>query len=79
LLVTDLGLPDGSGVQIMESLKARKTIRGIAITGLGQDEDLRRTQEAGFEMHLVKPVNFADLKEAIIRMSANVSQSGQTH
>ena len=63
----------------MESLKARKTIRGIAITGLGQDEDLRRTQEAGFEMHLVKPVNFADLKEAIIRMSANVSQSGQTH
>jgi PAS domain S-box-containing protein len=79
LLVTDLGLPDGSGIQIMEKLKVHKTIRGIAITGLGQDEDLRRTQEAGFEMHLVKPVNFADLKEAIIQMSAQKLKSDQTH
>lgn len=70
LLVTDLGLPDGCGAQIMEELKPRKSIRGIAISGLGQEEDLRRSREAGFEMHLIKPINFATLKEAIIRMSA---------
>jgi hypothetical protein len=70
LLVTDLGLPDGSGIQIMENLKLRKKIRGIALSGLGLDEDLRRTQEAGFEMHLIKPISFDTLKEAIIRMSA---------
>ena len=70
LLVTDLGLPDGNGIQIMENFKLRKTIRGIAISGLGQEEDLRRSREAGFEMHLTKPINFPTLKEAIIRMSA---------
>jgi PAS domain S-box-containing protein len=70
LLVTDLGLPDGSGTQIMEKFKLRKRVRGIAISGLGQEEDLRRSQEAGFEIHLIKPINFATLKEAIIRMSA---------
>jgi PAS domain S-box-containing protein len=70
LLVTDLGLPDGSGIQIMEKFKHRKTVRGIAISGLGQEEDLRRSREAGFEMHLTKPINFPTLKEAILRMSA---------
>jgi PAS domain S-box-containing protein len=70
LLVTDLGLPDGCGTQIMETIKLRKEIRGIAISGLGQEEDLRRSREAGFEMHLVKPINFPTLKEAILRMSA---------
>jgi PAS domain S-box-containing protein len=70
LLVTDLGLPDGSGMQIMEKIKLRKTIRGIAISGLGHEDDMRRSREAGFEMHLVKPINFPTLKEAILRMSA---------
>jgi CheY-like chemotaxis protein len=70
LLVTDLGLPDGSGIQIMEKLKLSKTVRGIAISGLGQEEDLRRSRAAGFEMHLTKPINFPTLKEAILRMSA---------
>ena len=70
LLVSDLGLPDGCGAQIMEELKSRTSIRGIAISGLGEQEDLRRSREAGFEMHLIKPINFATLKEAIIRMSA---------
>jgi CheY-like chemotaxis protein len=70
LLVTDLGLPDGSGTQIMETIKLRKRIRGIAISGLGHEDDLRRSREAGFEMHLIKPINFPTLQEAILRMSA---------
>ena len=70
LLVTDLGLPDGCGTELMEKFKKRTAIRGIAISGLGQEEDLRRSREAGFEMHLVKPINYPTLKEAILRMSA---------
>jgi CheY-like chemotaxis protein len=70
LLVSDLGLPDGSGIQIMEKFRLQRKIRGIAISGLGQEEDLRRSREAGFEMHLTKPINFPTLKEAIMRMSA---------
>ncbi|MGA2581970.1 MAG: PAS domain S-box protein [Tepidisphaeraceae bacterium] len=70
LLITDLGLPDGSGTQIMENFKLNKSIRGIAISGLGQEEDLQRSREAGFEMHLIKPINFPTLKEAVLRMSA---------
>ena len=51
LLITDLGLPDGSGVQIIESLHARPDqpkIPGIALSGFGMDEDLRKTKEVGF-------------------------------
>jgi PAS domain S-box-containing protein len=70
LLVTDLGLPDGCGTELMEKFKQRTAIRGIAISALGQEEDLRRSREAGFEMHLIKPINYPTLKEAILRMSA---------
>jgi PAS domain S-box-containing protein len=70
LLVTDLGLPDGCGTQILEKLKRQKAIKGIAISGLGLEEDLQRSKEAGFEMHLIKPINFRTLEEAIIRISA---------
>jgi CheY-like chemotaxis protein len=70
LLVSDIGLPDGSGVDIMRQLSQRDRVKkGIALTGFGQDEDLRRSREAGFDSHLTKPVNFQTLHEAIDRAS----------
>jgi PAS domain S-box-containing protein len=66
LLVSDLGLPDGSGFQLMTELrKKHPTLRGIAVSGYGMDEDRRRSAEAGFARHLVKPVNFQTLREAL--------------
>ena len=66
LLVSDIGLPDGSGLTIMQTLKEQKSaVKGIALSGFGLEEDIRRSREAGFERHLVKPVNFAALENAI--------------
>jgi two-component system CheB/CheR fusion protein len=61
LLISDIGLPDGSGLEVMRQLKS-KISRGVALSGFGQQEDLRRSREAGFELHLTKPVNFNMLK-----------------
>jgi PAS domain S-box-containing protein len=70
VLLSDIGLPDGSGTQIMHELKSRKPIRGIALSGYGQDSDLQRSRDAGFEMHLIKPVNLQTLRESIRRITA---------
>jgi PAS domain S-box-containing protein len=67
MLVSDIGLPDGTGLQVMNHLRVRQPTRGIALSGFGQDDDVRRSQEAGFEMHLTKPVNFQTLKEMILK------------
>ncbi|MBC8105513.1 MAG: MEKHLA domain-containing protein [Anaerolineae bacterium] len=65
LLVSDIGLPDGSGLDVMRHMKQHQQVRGIALSGFGQDDDLRRSREAGFETHLIKPVNLQALQEVI--------------
>jgi signal transduction histidine kinase/ActR/RegA family two-component response regulator len=65
VLVTDISLPDGDGCELMRRFKARGGRVGVAVTGFGQPEDIRRYQEAGFQRHLVKPIEFQRLLEAI--------------
>lgn len=69
LLLSDLGLPDGTGYDVMRAVKksARRNAPAIAMSGYGMDEDLRRSREAGFCEHLVKPVDPAHLIAAIQR------------
>ena len=70
LLVSDIGLPDGSGLDIARAWQTLQPDRpSVAITGYGMDEDIRRCREAGFRDHLTKPVNFARL-EALIQSLA---------
>jgi CheY-like chemotaxis protein len=57
ILVSDIGLPDGSGRDLMRRLCAGRSVRGIALTGYGTDEDVRLDTEAGFAAHLTKPVD----------------------
>jgi DNA-binding response OmpR family regulator len=71
LLISDLGLPDGSGHDLMEALQARTAgMRGIALSGYGMEDDVRRSIEVGFNTHLTKPVDFQKL-EAAVRALAN--------
>lgn len=65
VLVSDLGLPDGSGLEVMRALRAHRPVRGIALTGFGRREDLAQTRDAGFECHLTKPVDLPTLLAAI--------------
>jgi two-component system CheB/CheR fusion protein len=66
LVVSDLGLPDGSGLDLMRELVGRYRLPGIALSGYGTDEDIRRSREAGFARHLTKPVNIQTLEAAIL-------------
>jgi PAS domain S-box-containing protein len=66
VLISDLGLPDGTGLDLMATLRNREPrLIGIALSGYGTEEDLRRTRDAGFAAHLVKPVDFDQLHSAL--------------
>jgi two-component system CheB/CheR fusion protein len=66
LLISDLGLPDRSGVDLIRELRACGcTLPAIALSGYGQEEDIRRCQQAGFATHLTKPTSPDKLTEAI--------------
>lgn len=65
LVVSDLGLPDGSGLDMMRELTRRYGLKGIALSGYGMEDDVRKSREAGFHRHLTKPVNPEVLKAAL--------------
>jgi len=69
LLVSDIGLPDGSGWDIMRELGRKQSLRGIALSGYGLDDDVRKSREAGFEQHLIKPVSFQTLREVLNKVA----------
>jgi two-component system CheB/CheR fusion protein len=73
LVISDLGLPDGSGLDLMRELSARQGLRGIALSGYGMEEDVRQSLEAGFERHLTKPVSLPQL-QAVLREIAGVEE-----
>jgi PAS domain S-box-containing protein len=73
LLLCDIGLPDGTGHDLMRQLLARRPVRGIAISGYGMDEDVRKSREAGFVEHLTKPVDVTRLESAIHRLLATAA------
>lgn len=77
ILISDIGLPDGSGLEIMRHFRHRplgsqqaQPVRGIALSGFGMEEDIRRSREAGFEHHLTKPVTFDRLRAVLKQIEA---------
>jgi signal transduction histidine kinase/ActR/RegA family two-component response regulator len=73
ILISDLDLPDGSGRELMRNLAQRYPIRGIAISGHGMKEDIDGSMQAGFSYHITKPVNWAELKAVIDKISDEIS------
>jgi len=72
LVLLDIDLPDLPGLEVARRLRAdprTRDIRLVAMTGYGQREDRRRTQEAGFDAHLVKPVDPQELKKLLESLS----------
>jgi signal transduction histidine kinase/CheY-like chemotaxis protein len=65
LVISDIGLPDRSGYELMQELSATRNLRGIALSGFGMENDVTRAHAAGFSEHLTKPINFDRLEEAI--------------
>ncbi|QNB11437.1 hybrid sensor histidine kinase/response regulator [Paraburkholderia tropica] len=83
LVVSDIGLPDGSGIDFIRAFRKESAAPAIALTGFGTDDDVRRSLDAGFTAHLTKPVNFEQLErlieEAVAQRStgANNTNIGQ--
>lgn len=65
LVISDLGLPDGSGLELMHQLRTTYGLEGIALSGYGMGADRARSRAAGFVAHLVKPVNIGELRKAV--------------
>src|SRR4051812_1079865 len=72
-ILSDIGLPDGTGYDVMSEAKRERDgeIKGIALTGYGMSEDVRRSKEAGFDFHLTKPVDVAELRTVLRKLTAN--------
>ena len=67
LLLCDVRLPDGTGLDVMRTVCERgSTLPGIVISGHDQEQDVARALEAGFGAHLIKPLNPPDRRGAII-------------
>src|SRR5213596_3648392 len=70
LLISDIALPDGSGIDLMTQLQAISKMPGIAISGFGNNRDIERSLQAGFSEHLIKPIKLENLEAAIERAIA---------
>ena len=67
ILLSDIGLPDGNGWDLLEELKARRPITAIAMSGYNTDADRARSKAAGFVEHLPKPLTPEELDSAFER------------
>jgi signal transduction histidine kinase/ActR/RegA family two-component response regulator len=75
LVVSDIELPDGSGLELLWTLRATRAIPAIALSGFGAPSDIEQSRSAGFAVHLTKPVDFRQLDEAIRRCAASATNS----
>ena len=78
LLISDLGLPDGSGLDLMKVLRDAQGLKGIALSGFGTDEDVAASAAAGFAAHLTKPVDWDRLRVEIDRLTAGKDSSARS-
>ncbi len=73
LLISDIELPDGSGLELIHDLGGGRTLPGIAISGFGSEEDVQQSAGAGFAEHLTKPIDLNRLESAIRRVTSSVA------
>jgi CheY-like chemotaxis protein/anti-sigma regulatory factor (Ser/Thr protein kinase) len=71
VLVSDLGLPDGSGIDLIQKLPSKPPL-GIALTGFGMEQDIHKSREVGFQHHLVKPIDLNKLDSLIQEGAASL-------
>ncbi|MDQ6654717.1 MAG: response regulator [Verrucomicrobiota bacterium] len=69
VLVSDIGLPDGTGVDLIQRLRRDREVLGVALTGFGMEDDIQKSHDGGFRHHLIKPVDLNKL-DAVIQETA---------
>ena len=69
-MISDIGLPGVSGLDLMRRIRLTRPLTGVALSGYGTEADIRASEEAGFSAHLTKPVPWDRLLATIRRVSA---------
>ena len=70
VVLADIGLPDGSGYDLIAEVKRKRPVTAVALTGFGAPDDIARGKEAGFDFHLTKPVDFHELRAVLGQIAA---------
>jgi PAS domain S-box-containing protein len=73
LLLSDIGLPDGTGIDLIREIRRDFKTPAVALTGFGMEDDIARCTEAGFTAHLTKPVNFQKLAAVIRQITSEAA------
>jgi CheY-like chemotaxis protein len=68
LLISDIELADGTGLQLVQALQSIRPMPAIALSGFGSSDDLEFSRAAGFALHLMKPIDLPELEAAIERV-----------
>jgi signal transduction histidine kinase/ActR/RegA family two-component response regulator len=78
LLISDVGLPDGNGLELMKALRDAQGLSGIALSGFGTEEDVAASMAAGFAAHLTKPIDWERLRGEIERLTVTKGSATRT-
>lgn len=73
-VISDLGLADGNGWELMAELHRQSGINGAAVSGFGMEADMKRSREAGFILHLVKPIQIGELEHLLTVARSELDQ-----
>jgi signal transduction histidine kinase len=71
LVVSDLGLPDCTGVELIRDLLGTRPVPAIAMSGYAMEADVLDCKEAGFTEHITKPINFEQFLQIVNRLAAS--------
>jgi DNA-binding response OmpR family regulator len=72
LVIGDIGLPDQNGLELMRELRESHGLKGIAVSGYTERQDVKDALAAGFHRHIPKPVMYADLLAAVEELAGRV-------
>ncbi len=70
VVLSDIGLPDGSGYDVVSQAKRKQAVKAVALSGFDREEDIQRGKEAGFDFHLSKPIDFQELRTVLDQVGA---------
>lgn len=69
IILSDIGLPDGTGLDLIRQVRVFSQVPAIALTGFGMDEDIAQSRTAGFNAHLTKPTDLSDLEQLLYQLT----------
>jgi signal transduction histidine kinase/ActR/RegA family two-component response regulator len=78
VIVSDIGLPDGNGFELMRELRTKTNRPAIALTGFGMESDVKASEEAGFDLHLTKPIDIDRLLAALEGLSSRARHARES-